>query len=82
MIAEERSPYLTTAEAAEYLRYRTTSGIRMAVSRGLLRPAGTGPRGVYLFTREELDWFVARRRPGYSARCREAPTRKEICQWL
>jgi len=53
------SPYLTTREAADYLRYRTTSGIRMAVLRGELRPAGKGARGALLFTVQELDRFVA-----------------------
>jgi hypothetical protein len=33
---------LTTKEAADFLRYRTTSGIRTAVSRGVLRPIGVG----------------------------------------
>ena len=56
--------YYTTAEAAEYLRYRSSSGVRSAVARGALTPAGKWPRNVLLFTREELDAFVARR-----ARC-------------
>jgi hypothetical protein len=34
------SPYLTTSEAAAYLRYRSASGVRSAVSRGELRSAG------------------------------------------
>src|SRR6516225_6648939 len=35
-----RSPYLTTSEAAEYLRYRSSSSIRTLKMKGLLRPAG------------------------------------------
>src|SRR5690242_9251269 len=34
--ARARPALLTTAEAAEFLRYRTASGIRTAVARGLL----------------------------------------------
>jgi hypothetical protein len=51
----------TTTEAAEFLRYRTASGIRTAVSRGRLVPFvpfGAGPRGTYLFTEDELVRFV------------------------
>src|SRR5262249_51774101 len=51
-------PYLTTEEARVYLRFQTTSGIRTAVMRGELVPAGAGPRGTHLFTREELDRWV------------------------
>ena len=46
--------YITTAEAAVYLRYRTPAGIRAAVARGELKPAGRGPRGCQLFTRDTL----------------------------
>jgi hypothetical protein len=53
--------YVTTREAAEILRYRSPSGIRNAVRRGDLHPAGTGPRGTFLFTIEELERFVRRR---------------------
>lgn len=55
------SPYLTTREAAEYLRYKSTAGIRQLVRRGELRPAGIGPNRCHLFTRKELDAFVKRR---------------------
>src|SRR4029453_4853109 len=49
--------YLTTAEAAAYLRYQTASAIRTLVNRGRLRP--TGRRGTtLLFRREDLDAFV------------------------
>ena len=51
------SPYLTTAEAATYLRYRSASSIRTLKMKGLLRPAGR--RGnVDLYRRDDLDRFV------------------------
>ena len=55
------SPYLTTAEAAQYLRFKMSAGIRSAVRRGDLVPAGTGPRGCHLFHRVDLDGFTQRR---------------------
>ena len=55
------SPYLTTAEAARYLRFKSNSGIRSAVHRGELVPAGAGPHGTHLFRRTDLDAFIARR---------------------
>jgi hypothetical protein len=54
--------YFTTAEAAIYVRFRTASGVRQAVACGELVPVGAGPRGSHLFTRAQLDEFVARRR--------------------
>ena len=54
-------PYLTSAEAASYLRYHGASGIRAAVRRGELVPDGAGPRDTHLFTRETLDSFVRKR---------------------
>ena len=60
------SPYLTTREAAAYLRYRSTAGIRQLVRRGLLTPAGRGPRGTHLFTRAQLDAFVRQRNTAHS----------------
>src|SRR5215468_9139855 len=54
-------PYLTTAEAAWYLRYRTAAGVRTAVMRGELVPDGVGPRGTLLFRKETLDCFVQKR---------------------
>ena len=54
------SPYLTTAEAAAYLRFRTAAGVRAAVRRGDLVPCGIGPRGTYLFLQAELDRFIGR----------------------
>jgi len=53
--------YLTTAEAAAYVRFRGASGIRAAVRRRELLPDGAGPRGVHLFTKETLDRFVRAR---------------------
>src|SRR5262245_25586641 len=51
------SPYLTTTEAAQYLRYRGSSAIRTLKMRGLLRPVGR--RGATdLYRREDLDAFV------------------------
>ena len=47
------SPYLTTAEAAAYLRYQSPSAIRTLKMRGLLRPAGRRG-GTDLYRREEL----------------------------
>ena len=49
-----RSPYLTTAEAATYLRYRSASAIRNLVAAGRLRPAGRRER-TWLFLVSELD---------------------------
>jgi hypothetical protein len=60
-----RTPeYMTTTEAADYLRYHTSGGIRMAVRRGWLVAAGRGPRNVLLFRREDLDAFAAARLHG------------------
>src|SRR5262249_15444897 len=53
----------------EFLRYRSASGIRTAVARGLLVPFGAGPRGTHLFTEEELVRFVRGAR--YAAPCLE-----------
>ena len=55
--APTESPYLTTREAAEYLRYKASSAIRVLKMRGLLVPAGR--RGATdLYRREDLDAFV------------------------
>ena len=52
------TPWLTTAEAATYLRYRSSSAIRTLKMRGLIRAAGR--RGnADLYRREDLDRFVA-----------------------
>ena len=62
-IQRAASPYLTTAEAAAYLRFRSTSGVRSAVARGELIPSlsGAGPRGGHLFLRQYLDRFLIER---------------------
>jgi hypothetical protein len=51
------SPYLTTLEAAAYLRYRSASAVRNLVCSGALRPAGRRGR-IWLFRREDLDAIV------------------------
>jgi hypothetical protein len=58
------SPYLTTAEAAKYLRFGSASSIRMLVFRGELLPSGAGSKGTLLFRIEELDRFVQQRLRG------------------
>jgi len=55
------SPYLTSREAAGYLRFRNASGIRTLVMRGELVPDGAGPRGTHLFLRGTLDRFIVAR---------------------
>src|SRR5215510_4440501 len=57
-VAPTADGYLRTTEAAAYLRFRSPSGIRTAVMRRELQPAGVGPRGTLLFRREDLDQFV------------------------
>src|SRR5579871_7000665 len=58
----ERSPYLTTAEAAAYLRYHSPSAVRTLKMKGLLRPAGR--RGCTdLYRIDDLDHFVASQGP-------------------
>src|ERR1044071_7828659 len=57
---------LTTAEAAAYLRFRSSSGIRTAVLRGELRPVGAGAKRSHLFTVAELDRFVSARATRYA----------------
>ncbi len=59
-------PLLTTRDAAQYLRFRSTSGIRTAVMRGELRPCGAGPKACHMFTVDELDRFVAARATRYA----------------
>lgn len=56
---------LNTSEAALYLGYKTTSGIRQAVRRGELRPYGRGARSCLLFLTEELDRFAQVRAMAY-----------------
>src|SRR5215208_1407326 len=77
MSTPDRDPipprYVTTAEAAHYLRFRSTSGIRTAVYRGELRPIGAGPKCCHLFTIAELDRFVSARAARYARRNLETP---------
>lgn len=61
-------PLLTTRDAANYLRFRSTSGIRTAVMRGELRPCGAGPKACHMFTIAELDRFVSGRAARYARR--------------
>src|SRR5690625_2486521 len=55
------SPYLTTEEAAAYLRYSGVSSIHEKIQSGELVPDGRrGKKGAYLFRRETLDaWLEA-----------------------
>src|SRR5689334_25148174 len=57
---------LTTAEAAMYLRFRSSSAIRTAVMRGELHPVGAGAKRSHLFTVAELDRFVSARAARYA----------------
>ena len=61
-------PLLTTRDAAAYLRFKSTSGIRTAVMRGELRPCGAGPKACHMFTVAELDRFVSGRAARYARR--------------
>jgi hypothetical protein len=61
-------PLLTTRDAANYLRFKSTSGIRTAVMRGELCPCGAGPKACHMFTVAELDRFVAARGARYARR--------------
>ena len=54
---------LTTVEAAAWLGFQTTSGIRRLVARGQLHPIGRGARNTYLFSRTELAQFARSRLP-------------------
>ena len=58
------SSFLTTSEAAAYLRFRTQGGVRQLVMRGAIKPFGRGPNGTHMFRREELDrWMASRASP-------------------
>ena len=50
------SPWLTSAEAAHYLRYRSTQGLRDAVNRGELRASKRGR--TLLFHLDDLDAYL------------------------
>ena len=53
--------WLTTQEAARYLRFAGPSSIRAAIRRGWLEPDGrNGPRASYMFRVETLDAYAAR----------------------
>ena len=53
-------PWLTTAQAAEYVGCKGPSTIRKWMQRGLLQPDGRrGPRGSWLFRQSNLDSFLA-----------------------
>ena len=60
-LSHVHEPLLTTQEAAHYLRFRSSSGIRTAVARGELRPLGSGPKGCHLFTRRYTFTDLVRR---------------------
>jgi hypothetical protein len=66
--APAHPPLLTTRDAAAYLRFRSTSGIRTAVMRRELVPCGGGPKACHMFTVAELDRFVAARGARYARR--------------
>src|SRR5690349_3020849 len=51
------TPYLTTAEAAEYLRYKSPAAIRTLKMKGFIRPVGRRG-GTDVYTRTELDRFM------------------------
>ena len=56
-----KSPYLTTSEAAAYLRLAGRSSINSLVRRGELIPDGRrGRRGTWLFLRKTLDAWTKR----------------------
>ena len=58
------SPWYTSRQAADYLRLKTTQGVRDAVRRGALRAHRRGH--TYMFLQEDLDTYVCGRteRPG------------------
>jgi len=56
------SPYLTTTEAATYLRFRSSSAVRNLKQRGVLVPVGRAGR-TDLYLRTDLDQFVLRAPP-------------------
>lgn len=56
---DKESTYLTTAEAASYLRYKSASAVRNLIQRGELKPTRRrGENGPYLFQEEELDRWL------------------------
>ncbi|MBK8695067.1 MAG: helix-turn-helix domain-containing protein [Deltaproteobacteria bacterium] len=70
--------YYTTAEAAEFCRFRTTGAIRKAVKEGRLRSVGPrGGHGTHIFLREELDRFMRGGVPDAAGRTAEGPGRPQ-----
>src|SRR5688572_14660691 len=62
---DREAPLLTTREAAEFCRFKTTGAIRKAVREGRLRPAGRrGGRGCHMFWRADLEAFLCGLPPG------------------
>ena len=52
--------WLTTQEAARYLRFAGPSAIRAAIRRGWLEPDGrNGPRASYMYRAETVDAYAA-----------------------
>lgn len=56
---ESARPWLTTVEAAAYLRMEST-GLRTLISRGRITPDGRGSRRGHMFRRETLDAYLTR----------------------
>jgi len=53
------SPYLTSAEATAYCRFKTSSALRKAYLEGKVRPAGRrGGTGTWMWSVEDLDRFL------------------------
>ena len=67
------SPWMTTVEAAEYLRYESTQGVRDAIARGDLQASRRGSR--WFVHRDHADAFM-RGAPASSIR-RNTPLAKE-----
>lgn len=58
-VPKDSHAWLTTHEAAAYLRLGNASSVRSAIARGLLKPDGqNGQRGTYLFRTETLDAYA------------------------
>jgi len=51
--------YLTTAQAAAFLGYKTKAGLLMAMAKGKIKPAGRrGGTGTYVWLKSDLDCFL------------------------
>src|SRR5689334_15903013 len=77
MSPSDPPPLLTTAEAAQYLRFRSAAGIRGAVHRGELQPFGVGAKGSHLFTLDELHRFATARAARYARARLGVPGQKD-----